>query len=54
MADLILVAVLVVFIALCVAYVGWCDRIIGTDAVASTAPDAATTPNTPSSEAVSA
>jgi hypothetical protein len=33
MADLILVSILVAFIAMCVAYVGWCDRIIGTDDV---------------------
>lgn len=31
MADLVLIAVLVAFIALCVAYVAWCDRIIGDD-----------------------
>jgi hypothetical protein len=31
MADLILVSIFIAFIALCVAYVGWCDRIIGAD-----------------------
>jgi hypothetical protein len=31
MADLILVSIMIAFIALCVAYVGWCDRIIGAD-----------------------
>jgi hypothetical protein len=31
MADVIFVAVLCVFFALCVVYVGWCDRIIGPD-----------------------
>lgn len=31
MADLVLVSVLVAFIAGCVAYVGWCDRIVGRD-----------------------
>jgi hypothetical protein len=31
MADLVLVAILVAFIALCVAYVAWCDRIISGD-----------------------
>jgi hypothetical protein len=31
MADLVLVAILVAFIALCVAYVAWCDHIIGVD-----------------------
>lgn len=31
MADLIFVAVIIGFIALCVAYIGWCDRIIGPD-----------------------
>ena len=29
MADLVLVAVIVAFTALCVGYIGWCDRIIG-------------------------
>ena len=33
MADLVLVAVMVAFIALCVGYIGWCDRIIGPDAL---------------------
>ena len=39
MADLVLVAILVGFVALCVAYVAWCDHIIGVDdtmAVAAT------------------
>ncbi len=31
MADLVLVAVIVAFTALCVAYISWCDRIIGPD-----------------------
>jgi len=31
MADLVLVAVIVSFTALCVAYISWCDRIIGPD-----------------------
>jgi hypothetical protein len=31
MADLVLVSIFIAFIALCVAYVGWCDRIIGND-----------------------
>jgi len=31
MTDLVLIAAMVAFIALCVAYVGWCDRIIGPD-----------------------
>jgi hypothetical protein len=31
MADLIFVSVLVTFFALCVAYLKWCDRIIGPD-----------------------
>ena len=31
MADVIFVAVLVAFFALCVAYLRWCDRIIGPD-----------------------
>lgn len=35
MADLVLVALVVVFTALCVAYISWCDRIIGPDEPAS-------------------
>lgn len=31
MADLVLISLLVVFIAGCVGYVGWCDRIVGRD-----------------------
>lgn len=31
MTDLVLVVATLAFIALCVAYVGWCDRIIGAD-----------------------
>jgi hypothetical protein len=34
MADLILVSIFIAFIALCVAYVAWCDRIIGSDELA--------------------
>ena len=33
MADLVLIAVMLGFIALCVAYISWCDRIIGPDDV---------------------
>ena len=29
MADLVLVALIIAFTALCVAYISWCDRIIG-------------------------
>lgn len=31
MTDLVLVVATCAFIALCVAYIGWCDRIIGPD-----------------------
>ena len=31
MADLVMVATMVAFVLLCVAYVGWCDRIIVRD-----------------------
>ncbi len=31
MADLLLVSVLLAFVLLCVAYITWCDRIIGAD-----------------------
>lgn len=29
MADIVIVAVILAFTALCVAYISWCDRIIG-------------------------
>jgi len=29
MADLVLVALILAFAAVCVAYISWCDRIIG-------------------------
>ena len=29
MADVVLIVVLIAFVLLCVAYVAWCDRIIG-------------------------
>jgi hypothetical protein len=31
MADIVLIGVTLLFIAVCVAYIGWCDRIIGAD-----------------------
>lgn len=31
MTDLVLVLATLAFVALCVAYVGWCDRIVGPD-----------------------
>jgi len=31
MADVIFVAIIVAFTALCIAYIAWCDRIIGPD-----------------------
>ncbi|MCU1361021.1 MAG: hypothetical protein JWN99_2310 [Ilumatobacteraceae bacterium] len=31
MADLVLIAVTLGFVALCVAYISWCDHIIGPD-----------------------
>jgi hypothetical protein len=31
MADFIYVSIFVAFTALCVAYISWCDRIIGSD-----------------------
>ena len=31
MADIIFVAVICAFFALCVVYIRWCDRIIGSD-----------------------
>ena len=33
MADVLMVLTFVAFIALCVVYVWWCDRIIGPDPV---------------------
>ena len=29
MADLLIIGTMIAFIVLCVAYVAWCDRIIG-------------------------
>ena len=37
MADLVLVALIIAFTALCVAYIWWCERIIGPDEPASAA-----------------
>ena len=48
MTDLVLVVATCAFIALCVAYIGWCDRIIGPDdAVAPTAVNDASAPIEP-------
>ena len=33
MEDLVLVVVIVAFVALCVGYIGWCDRIIEPDSL---------------------
>ncbi len=41
MADLIFVSVLVGFFALCVAYLRWCDLIIGPDELVAERDDAA-------------
>ena len=40
MADLVLVSVIIGFTALCTAYISWCDRIIGSDAVVADEQDA--------------
>lgn len=45
--DLTLLAVLLGFVALCVAYVRACDRIIGPDDEAELESGEATTPRTP-------
>jgi hypothetical protein len=37
MADAIFVAVICAFFALCVVYIRWCDRIIGSDELAAPA-----------------
>ncbi len=31
MADLLLVSVLLAFVLVCIAYITWCDHIIGSD-----------------------
>jgi hypothetical protein len=36
MADIVVLLVFVVFAAVCVAYVRWCDRVIGPDGDAVT------------------
>jgi len=41
MADLIYVAIFLAFTALCVAYISWCDRIIGTEDLDNVGADAA-------------
>lgn len=40
MADLVYVAIILAFTAICIAYIGWCDRIIGPDQ-----PDTASDPS---------
>jgi hypothetical protein len=52
MADVIFVAVICAFFALCVGYVRWCDRIIGPDDVDAPVTTAATTSVTTSIEAL--
>lgn len=47
MADVILVALIVAFIAICVAYVSWCDRIIGADDAVADTPTRPATDTTP-------
>lgn len=42
MADLIFVAVICAFFALCVVYIRWCDRIVGPDEFTDPAVDVAT------------
>lgn len=49
MADLVIVTVIIAFTALCVAYISWCDRIIGpeelpVDSAVPTAPAAVVAP----------
>jgi hypothetical protein len=39
MADLLMVLIMVAFIVTCVAYVWWCDRIIGPDPARADADD---------------
>jgi hypothetical protein len=56
MADVVFVAVICAFFALCVVYIRWCDRIVGGDefTIDAAAPDSsgaiATLDATPSSE----
>ena len=38
MADVLFVAIVVVFFAICVAYVSWCDRLVGPDPSADRSP----------------
>jgi hypothetical protein len=55
MADLILVSIFIAFIALCVAYVGWCDRIVGSDELVPVEPNpAAATADTSTTTSVTA
>jgi hypothetical protein len=41
-ADVLFVALLLAFFAVCVAYVSWCDRMIGPDPSPDAAPDDST------------
>ncbi|MFT3852906.1 MAG: hypothetical protein QM733_09235 [Ilumatobacteraceae bacterium] len=38
MADLLFILITLSFVAVCVAYVSWCDRIIGPDVWTAEAP----------------
>ncbi len=44
MADVIFVAIFLAFTALCIAYIAWCDRIIGPDEPDTAIADAAEQP----------
>ena len=41
MTDIVLVLTTLAFVALCVAYIGWCDRIIGPDELHTDSADVA-------------
>ncbi|MGB8861945.1 MAG: hypothetical protein WCC60_22000 [Ilumatobacteraceae bacterium] len=50
MADLVIVTIIIAFTTLAVAYISWCDRIIGPDESSidvTPPPDATATPEAP-------
>jgi len=54
MTDVVLILTTLAFVALCVAYIGWCDRIIGPDEFQTDAPDLDGSVSTDQRDAVSA
>ena len=47
MGDVVFVLATIVFFAVCALYVGWCDRIVGTDEFVSVTADESPTGGSP-------